>query len=108
MSFFQTELGTKASLTSIECHASLFFSMADAQQREGGGGRPRLPFFENQKNCFDFGDCAHLWVKFSIQNIVLRLPRREKSKTLPCGAYFSCVFEKGLSKCSSSTKLPLS
>ena len=33
-------------------------------------------------------------VKFSIQNVVLRLSRREKSEILPCGTYFSCVFNK--------------
>ena len=63
-----------------------------------GGGRlrgVRLPLpFKNQNNCPNFGDCVHLWVKFSIQNAVLRLSRREKSKILPCGAYFSCVFDK--------------
>ena len=50
-----------------------------------------MPFFESQNNCPDFGDCVHLWVKFSIQNAVLRLSRREKSKILPCEASFSCV-----------------
>ena len=71
--------------------------MADAQLRRrgrGSGGRPPLPFFEIQSNCPDFGDCVHLWVKFSIQDAVLRLSRREKSKILPCGVCFSCVFDK--------------
>ena len=38
-----------------------------------GGGRPSLTFFENREKCPDFGkkdpDCAHLWVKFPIQNV---------------------------------------
>ena len=109
MSFFLSDLSTatKASLTSIECHASLLFPMVDAQlQRRGDwGGRSPLPFLENQNNCPDFGDCVNLRVKFSIQNAVLTLSRREKSKILRCGAYFSCVFStKCLLKCPSPTK----
>ena len=33
--------------------------------------------FENQEKCHDFGkkglDCVHCWIKFSIQNAVLRV-----------------------------------
>ena len=36
-----------------------------------------LHFFENRKKCPDFGkkgsNCVHLWVNFSIENIVLRV-----------------------------------
>ena len=64
----------------------------------GGGERHSLPFFENRKNCPDFGekspDCVHLWVKFSIQNAVLRVSRRKKSQSCPRGAFFSCVFDE--------------
>ena len=39
-------------------------------------GDVSLPFFENRKKRFDFGKKApnsiHLWIKFSIQNVVLR------------------------------------
>ena len=39
----------------------------------GKGGTP----YEKLKICSDFGqkdlDCFHLWVKFSIQNVVLRV-----------------------------------
>ena len=41
-----------------------------------GGGLP-CPFFENQKKCPEFGkkdlDCIHPKVKFTTQNIVLRV-----------------------------------
>ena len=38
--------------------------------------------------------CVHLWVKFCIQNIVLGVSRRKNSKIFPCGAFYSCVFNK--------------
>ena len=73
----------------------VFFFQWQAHSYEGGElrGKASPAFFENP-NCPDFRDCVHLWVRFSIQNAVLRLSRREKSKILPCGAYFSCVFDK--------------
>ena len=37
---------------------------------------------------------VHLLVKFSIQNVVLRVSRRKNSKTFPCGAFFSYVFNE--------------
>ena len=37
--------------------------------------------------------CVHLWVKPSIQNVVLRASRRKNSKMFPCGASFSGVFD---------------
>ena len=46
-------------------------------------------------------DCIHLWAKFSIQNI--GLSRRKNSKTFPCGAFYSWVFNE-LWKCPNSTK----
>ena len=39
-------------------------------------------------------DCAHPWVKFSIQNVVLRISRRKNSKLFPCGAFFSWNFDE--------------
>ena len=61
------------------------------------GGLPS-PFFENRKKCPDFWkkgpDCVYLWVKFSIQNVVLRVSRRKNSKMFPCGASFSGVFDE--------------
>ena len=41
-------------------------------------------------------DIANLWVKISIQNVVLRVSRRKNSKTFP---FFSRFLTKCLSKC---------
>ena len=64
----------------------------------GGEGRPPRCPFENQKTSPDFGkkgpDLVHLSVKFSIQNIVLRVSRRKNSKMYPCRTLFPCVFDK--------------
>ena len=55
----------------------------------GSEGNPPCVLFENQKKYPDFGkkipDCVHLWVKFSIQNVALRVSRRKKSIMLPWG-----------------------
>ena len=32
-------------------------------------------------------DCVHPWVKFPIQNVVLRVSKRKNSKKFPCGAF---------------------
>ena len=37
---------------------------------------------------------VHLWVEFSIQNVVLRVFMRKNSKIYPYGVFFSCVFDK--------------
>ena len=39
-------------------------------------------------------DCIHLCVKFSIQNVVLKVSKEKNSKIFPCGAFFSCVFDE--------------
>ena len=56
--------------------------------------------FENRKKCPDFGkkgpDCIHVGVKFSIQNINLRVSRRKNSKIFP---FFLVLLMKCLSKC---------
>ena len=48
-------------------------------------GRLPLSFFKNRKKC---PDCLHLWIKFSIPNVVLRVSRRKNISL----AFFSCVF----------------
>ena len=62
---------------------------------------PPLRFLENRKKCLDFGkkhpNCVHSWVISSIQNVVLRAPRRKSSAIFPCGAFFSCVFRRNVS-----------
>ena len=54
---------------------------------KGRRGRSLLPFFENKKKCPDFAekdsDSVHLWVKYSIQNVVLRVSRRKSIKKGP-------------------------
>ena len=50
--------------------------------------------------------CVHFWVKFSIQNVVLRVSSRKISEMFPCRASFSCAFdEMFISKYPSSTDL---
>ena len=53
---------------------------------------------ENRKKCPDFGkkgpNCVHIWVTFSIQNVVSRVSRRKNSKIFHCRATFSCVFDE--------------
>ena len=41
---------------------------------------------------------VHLWVRFSIQNVVLRVSGRKNSKIFPCGVSFSCVFDEIFTK----------
>ena len=57
-----------------------------------GRGEASPALFGNRKKCPDFGkkgpDCVYLWVKFSIQNIVLRVSRQKNSEKFPCGASF--------------------
>ena len=50
-------------------------------------------------------DSVHPWIKFFIQNVVLRVSRRKKS--FPAETSFLMFFTKCLSKCTSSTKPPL-
>ena len=99
MKYFQGYLGI---FRDIDAYSSTF---TDAQQ--GGRGEASTAVSENWKKCPGFRkkgpDCAHLWVKFSIQSVVLRVSRKKISKMLPCGVSFSCVFDECLSKCSSST-----
>ena len=60
--------------------------------------RPPLPFFENKKKCPDFPkkgpDCVHPYVKFIIQNVVLRGSKIKNFKVFPCEAFFSGIFDK--------------
>ena len=61
-----------------------------AQLRGRERGLPCL-FFKNRKTC---PDCAHLWIKFPIQNAVLRVFRRKISKSFPFGVIFCAFFTK--------------
>ena len=57
----------------------------------GKRGEVSQAIFENQKKCPEFGkkdpDCIHHWVKFFIQDIVLRVFWRKKLKIFHCGAF---------------------
>ena len=82
------------------------FSHTHKRATRGGGGRRGLPcFFKNRKKCPDFGqknpDCVHLWIKFSIQNVVSRVIKRKNSKMFPWEAIFLVFFTKCLLKCPS-------
>ena len=63
-----------------------------------GRGDVSPTLFENPKKCPDFGkkvlDFVHLLVKFSVQNVVLKVSRRKNSKTFHWVASFSCVFDE--------------
>ena len=76
--------------------------------QNGRGGLP-CHFFENRKKNPGFGKkgphCLHVWVKFSIQNVVLRVSRRKNAKKCyPAGPFFSCVFDEIFINCSNSTE----
>ena len=64
----------------------------------GERGRPRLPYFENRKKVFwlweECPDCVHLWMKFSIQKVVLREFRRKNSQIFWCGTFFLVFLTK--------------
>ena len=61
-----------------------------------------------ERTCPDFRKngscCVYLWVKFSIQNVVLRVSRR-KNKVFQLGFFFLAFLTKYLSKCTRSTKI---
>ena len=62
------------------------------------GGETSFALFRNLKKYPDFEkkdpDCVHIWVKFSIENIVSRVSRRKNPIMFPCEALFSCVFSE--------------
>ena len=66
-------------------------------QLGGEGRRPPLPFFEIPKKCPDFRkkipDCVHPLVKFTIQNVVLRVSQRKNFKIFPAGPFFG-IFDE--------------
>ena len=77
---------------------------------ELGRAYPAL-FWKSKKVSWFLGGKAliHLWVKFSIKNVILRVSRRKKSKTFPCScsAFFLVFLTKCLSGYPNSTKPPL-
>ena len=63
---------------------------------QGEEGRLPLPFLKIE--CPDFRkkgpNCVHRWVKFSIQNVVLRVSRTKSTKMFPSRASFSAAFNR--------------
>ena len=60
-------------------------------------------FFKNRKKCHGFWkkspDNVQLWVKFSIQNVVLRISTKKTPKCFPAGPLFLVFLTKFLSNC---------
>ena len=63
-----------------------------------GRGKGLLLSFENWKRCPDFGkkgpECVHSWIKFSIQNVVLRVSEEKTRKFFPAESYFFVLLTK--------------
>ena len=89
-----------------------------SQVRSYGRGEAPTALFEIEKSVLVMGrkvlvlgrkvlvGCVHFWVKFSIQNVVLRVSSRKISEMFPCRASFSCALdEMFISKYPSSTDL---
>ena len=57
----------------------------------GRKGEVSPALFENRKKC---PDCVHHWVKFSTQNVVLRVSRRKNVKMFSCGDSFVFCFDE--------------
>ena len=94
-SFVKIGRGHNFCRTSLPLNASIYhFGCAT----RGEGGRPPPALSWKVKKVLWFWkkgpDCVHLWVKFSIQNVVLTVSRRKKSQTFPCEAFFCSVFDK--------------
>ena len=63
--------------------------LTGAQLRRRGEASPA--FFENGEKYLQKEGPYCYWVKFSIENIVLRVSRRKNLEMFPCGTSFSCV-----------------
>ena len=79
----------------IQGYWSIFSHTHRCTTKDERGASPAL--FENQKKCPDFGkkspDCVCFWLKFPIQNIVLRVSRRKNSNIFLFGTLFSWFFD---------------
>ena len=85
------------------------YIISGAQLEWKGAGLP-CPLLKIEKSAMILEkkapDCVHLWVKFSIQTVVLRVFRSRNSKIFSCRAFYSGLM-KCLSKCPNFTKPPL-
>ena len=62
-----------------------------------GDGRPPLRFFKNKKNVLILEKKALIvypYVKFSIQNVVLRVSKRKNFNFFSFGVFFSGIFDE--------------
>ena len=106
-------------LTNVYCHwkmelieqplgQKLSYRHATRGAGGGSGSEASSALFENQKKCPDFretgSDFVHLHVKFTIQNVVLRVSKRKNFKIFPVGPFFLEFLTKYLSKCPNFTK----
>ena len=64
----------------------------------------KLKLLKIKQKCLDF---VHPYVKFTIQNVVLRVSKRKNFKMFPCGVFFLEFLTKCLWKCPNFTKPPL-
>ena len=68
--------------------------MTGAQIGRGLRVRPPLIFFENRKNCPDFGKKTLIvsiffhWIKFYIQNVISKVSWRKTPKCFNAGLFF--------------------
>ena len=83
-------------LKAIKTDALDFYTFFTGVQLEGGGFP--CPFLKIKKSAPNFRkkdpDCVHPYVKFTIQNVVLRVSKTKNFKIFPCGAFFSESFEE--------------
>ena len=87
------------SFSSREIGSCIFVLCLIISSAQLGGGRSSLPFLKIEKSVLISEkkrlDCIHLWVKLSIQNVVLRRLRRKTPKFFPV-AFLSCVFNRSV------------
>ena len=73
-------------------------------------GRPTLLFLKIRKVSWIYKNgpgCVHFWVKFSVQNVVLRVSTRKNTKIFLCRVFFPDFLTKWLSKCPNFMKTNL-
>ena len=88
-------------------YSCIFSHIYRGSTRVRGEASPAL--FENRKKCLEFWkkgpDYIHLSVKFSIQNVALRVGEKTPKYFL-AGPFFLMFLTKSLSKCCSFTNVP--
>ena len=87
------------------CLGILMHIQPHSQARDQGRKeRHPRPFLKIEKRVLIFvPDSVHLWIKYFIQNVVLRGSTKKNSRMFPCGASFSRFLTKSQSNCPSSS-----